>query len=93
MATGRAPYRPNVDREPPAPLRVRRTRCKFAELADRAAPAPHRSASPCPEAAARRIQVGTRYLADVCLWHSLVATQRFGAHLIRDLTPLTGAHS
>lgn len=88
MTASRAPYRPSVDREPPAPLRVAPYRCKFVELADRVRPSRYRSVDPCTERAARRVQIGLSLRADVCLWHSPVATERFHAHLIRDLAAL-----
>lgn len=39
----------------------------------------------CDETATRRIQIGMCTQHDVCLWHSLVATARKGAYLVRDL--------
>lgn len=74
--------------EPPPPLVPTVTRCKFPELVAEIIPLRLRQNAvlhPCFETATRRVSVGLVVAADVCLWHSLVARERLGARLARDL--------
>ena len=82
----REPYRTKVETAPPGPLAVKGP-CRFVELIKRVAPerTRHRKLHACPVTATRRVQVGLNLTANVCFWHSLVATERLHAHLIRDL--------
>lgn len=80
--------------EQPPPLVPPVGRCRFPELVAALIPRKQRQHStlqPCFDRAVRRVVVGLRIDEPVCLWHSLVATQRLGAHLIRDYSALTGA--
>ena len=74
--------------EPPPPLTVPAGRCKFGELLRLVAPKKvrHRASMACDRPSARRIQIGMSVSADVCLWHSLVTTERLHGHLVRDLS-------
>ncbi|WP_328465460.1 hypothetical protein OHA21_43645 [Actinoplanes sp. NBC_00393] len=79
---------PTVALEPPLPLTPPVSRCQFPELVVEVIPLrmrQHRPIEPCFVTAIRRVTVGLATQADVCLWHSLVARERLGAHLVRDL--------
>jgi hypothetical protein len=73
--------------EPPPPLAVRPGPCEFPALLRKLTPKDRRDGIQhnCRIPALRRVQVGLVARADVCLWHSLVTTERLHGHLIRDL--------
>lgn len=72
--------------EPPPPLTPPVTRCGFPELLAQVIPLrlrQHSPLEPCFDKATRRVTVAAALRSDVCLWHSLVARERLGAHLTR----------
>ncbi|WP_045746423.1 hypothetical protein [Actinoplanes rectilineatus] len=73
--------------EPPAPLAASGP-CRAKRLAELTLPPdPRRAYAPeCPSLASRRVQVGLDIVANVCLWHSLRATQQLDAYLVRVST-------
>ena len=78
--------------EPPPVLVPPVGRCRWPELVAHVIPLrlrQHQVLHPCFERAVRQVAAGLQIVEPVCLWHSLVATQRLGAHLIRSAT--TGA--
>lgn len=74
--------------EPPPPLAVRPGPCEFPALLRKFTSAKRRAEiqNECRIPAARRVQVGMTARADVCIWHSLVTTERLHGHLVRDLS-------
>lgn len=74
--------------EHPPPLAVTGD-CKFAAALRllHAASTRHRDVPECFARAERRVLFGQSVRADVCLWHSLVATERMHAHLVRQPSP------
>lgn len=73
--------------EPPPPLVPPTILCEFPELIAEVIPYArrrHSEINPCFEPAKRRVIVGLAGARDVCLWHSLIARERLGAHLARS---------
>jgi hypothetical protein len=61
-------------------------RCRVDELLKIVAPR-SKDHYLCPSRATRRVQLGDHLVTDVCLWCSLVATERLSARLVSVASP------